>query len=347
MPTYRVIKTPRGKTRATSISARRLHSSPRDLPAFFRLRESGGQGGRQQHGTERSNPWPGEARGRYVARACGLGCAHPVSQAHLACALFPISSVCNILNYDDGAPRRTLSFAPPHFPSAELHDGHLAALLDVGFKAHSTVLLWRMRWWLLLIHWSGVVRLTLPPCSLEAVAEVWRRRGLRPRGWVHPGAPSELRVAKGYTDTPVHIAPLDVGALALPPRAFQPKDLDELVPVCLRDSPASHYKITAIRAAVPNREPSVATRPLKPSTCIPQLWCISDSQIFILKFPLFHWLSLTGCATVPLCHFHSFFDVLAFCSHFLKASGISHLILWHSGQWYNLCLSVPSSSWHA
>ena len=198
-------------------------------PHFFGLRESGGQGGRQQHGTdsksERSNPWPGEARGRYEARACGLGCVHPVSQAHLACALFPSSSVCNILNYDDGAPRRTLSFAPPHFPSAEVHDGHLAALLDVGFKADSTVLLWRMRWWLLLIHWSGVVRLTLPPCSLEAVAEVWRWRGLRPRGWVHPGAPSELRIAKGYTDTPVHLAPLDVDIWLCSLHAFNRKTL--------------------------------------------------------------------------------------------------------------------------
>ena len=318
-------------------------------PHFFRLRESGGQGGRQQHGTERSNPWPGEARGRYVARACGLGCASPCLASSLSLLpsfpfqVFVTSSITTMVRR---AARYLLP--PPHFPSAELHDGPSGSSSRTSASRPTPpVLLWRMRWWLLLIHWSGVVRLTLPPCSLEAVAEVWRRRGLRPRGWVHPGAPSELRVAKGYTDTPVHIAPLDVGALALPPRAFQPKDLDELVPVCLRDSPASHYKITAIGAAVPNREPSVATRPLKPSTCIPQLWCISDSQIFILKFPLFHWLSLTGCATVPLCHFHSFFDVLAFCSHFLKASGISHLISWHSGQWYNLCLSVPSSSWHA
>ena len=34
-----------------------------------------------------------------------------------------------------------------------------------------------------------------------------------------------------------------------------------------------------------------------PSTCIPQLWCFSGSHIFILKFPLFHWLPLSGCST--------------------------------------------------
>ena len=32
----------------------------------------------------------------------------------------------------------------------------------------------------------------------------------------------------------------------------------------------------------------------------------------MLKWSLFHWISLRGCATIPLCHFHSFFDVLAF-----------------------------------
>ena len=34
--------------------------------------------------------------------------------------------------------------------------------------------------------------------------------------------------------------------------------------------------------------------------------------LFLRKWPLFHWLSLRGCATIPLCHFHSFFEVLAF-----------------------------------
>ena len=47
-------------------------------------------------------------------------------------------------------------------------------------------------------------------------------------GWLS-GTLSELRVARGYTDTPVNLAPLDVGALALPPRGFQPRGLDELV----------------------------------------------------------------------------------------------------------------------
>ena len=43
------------------------------------------------------------------------------------------------------------------------------------------------------------------------------------RGIGCPGALSELRVAQGYTDTPVHLAPQDVGALTLLPRGFLPR----------------------------------------------------------------------------------------------------------------------------
>ena len=64
------------------------------------------------------------------------------------------------------------------------------------------------------------------PCSLRVVADAVAHAGPPHRGI---GALSELRVARCYTDTPVHLAPLDVGALALPPRDFQPKSLDELV----------------------------------------------------------------------------------------------------------------------
>ena len=39
---------------------------------------------------------------------------------------------------------------------------------------------------------------------------------------------------------------------------------------------------------------------------------------------------------MPLGHFRSFFEVLAFCSHFLKASGIRRLISFQLGQWYKI-----------
>ena len=81
----------------------------------------------------------------------------------------------------------------------------------------------------------------------------------------------------------------------------------------------------------PDKEPSVATNPLNSSAGMILLLRFSDSHVFILKFPLFHWRPLSGCSTVPLCHFHSFFDVFAFCSHFLKASRIPRLPACHSG----------------
>ena len=52
---------------------------------------------------------------------------------------------------------------------------------------------------------------------------------MRDRRLVGPGAVSELRVARSYTDASVHLAPLDVCPPALPPRGFQPTGLDELV----------------------------------------------------------------------------------------------------------------------
>ena len=54
-------------------------------------------------------------------------------------------------------------------------------------------------------------------CSVaDAVAHV----GPPPEGLHGPRALSGLRVARGHTDTHVHLAPLDVGALALPPVVF-------------------------------------------------------------------------------------------------------------------------------
>ena len=66
-------------------------------------------------------------------------------------------------------------------------------------------------------------------CSVQAVADAVAHAGPPPEGLDGPGALSELRVARGYMDTPVHLAPLDVGALALPPRGLQRRSLDELV----------------------------------------------------------------------------------------------------------------------
>ena len=43
-----------------------------------------------------------------------------------------------------------------------------------------------------------------------------------------PGALSELRVARGYTGDPLHLAALGVGSLALLPRGFRAEGLDEL-----------------------------------------------------------------------------------------------------------------------
>ena len=54
-------------------------------------------------------------------------------------------------------------------------------------------------------------------------------------------------------------------------------------------------------------------------------------ELFYWHTPVIVLLRLPHCHTervrdyASFCHFHSFFDVLAFCSHFLKASGISRL----------------------
>ena len=59
-------------------------------------------------------------------------------------------------------------------------------------------------------------------CFLAAVAEAVAHVGPPPEGLDCPGALSDLRVARGYTDTPLHLALLGAAG-------FQPKDLDELV----------------------------------------------------------------------------------------------------------------------
>ena len=84
----------------------------------------------------------------------------------------------------------------------------LAVLLNVGFNGVSTRFRWRTRW---CDAQADSLPVTLAqPCSLKAVAEAVAHPGPLPKGLDGPGAFSELRVARGYTDTPVHLAPLDV-----------------------------------------------------------------------------------------------------------------------------------------
>ena len=60
----------------------------------------------------------------------------------------------------------------------------------------------------------------------------------------------------------------------------------------------------------PEESPSVATWPLNPSPGRPQLVCFSDSHFQTEMAPCS--IDSGEGATIPLCHFHSFFDVLAF-----------------------------------
>ena len=119
--------------------------------------------------------------------------------------LFPFSFVCDILVYDDGAPRRVRSFAPL-FPSGDLHDGHRAlgrsSRRRLQRRLHRTS-----------FENEVVDALTSLAGSRQAQAAY---AGPLPDGLGGPGALSELRVARGYTDMAVHLALLDVGAL---PRA--------------------------------------------------------------------------------------------------------------------------------
>ena len=66
-------------------------------------------------------------------------------------------------------------------------------------------------------------------CSLKVLTDAVTHAGPPSEGLDGPGSLSELRVVRSCTDTPVHLALLDVGALAPAPRGFQPRYLDELV----------------------------------------------------------------------------------------------------------------------
>ena len=80
--------------------------------------------------------------------------------------------------------------------------------------------------------------------------------------------------------------------------------------------------------------------------------CWRAPAFVLLRVPLFHTevtpapLTFTERVRDDLSLFVTstpFFEVLALCSHFLRASGISRLTSYHSGPWRSLCVSVPSS----
>ena len=80
--------------------------------------------------------------------------------------------------------------------------------------AVTTVLPWKTRLLMPLIRWRGAVRLRPHPTLAQSCS-------VKAEGLDGPGALSNLRVARGYTDISVHLAPQDVGALALPFHGFQ------------------------------------------------------------------------------------------------------------------------------
>ena len=73
---------------------------------------------------------------------------------------------------------------------------------------------------------------------------------------------------------------------------------------------------------------------MKPFSWYAPASCASRTPtFFMLKWHLFRWLSDRGCVTILPCHFHSFFEVFAFCSNFPKAPRITLLTSYHSQQW--------------
>ena len=123
------------------------------------------------------------------------------------------------------------------------------------------------------------------------------------------------------------------------PRVQHPKfrAFHALAPSPRRDQaapPTTHTHSTSARLRA--RSQPVATG-------IHQLWCLSDSHSWTVKWLLLQLLPPRGCDVIPHCHFQSSFDVLALCSHFPKPSWIWFLSSLHDGQWYSLCFSVPSS----
>ena len=148
---------------------------------------------------------PEKQEGRYVARACGSGCAHPVSLAHSMCALCPISCVCNMLVHDDGAPHRTRSFAS----SAEVHDGHRAlghsTRRGLRRRLHDTSL---QNVVVDALNSLAVVRLRVPPVQPPWLSRVLskpclRRWRMRRIGWLRsPFGASGCARLHGYARAP-------------------------------------------------------------------------------------------------------------------------------------------------
>ena len=163
---------------------------------------------------------------------------HPVSLAHFTCTLSSLSIVCDVLARDD-APRRARSFALPHIPS-----GRVARRISGSWPFHSTSVSTPSQ---PCFHGerggrcsqfvgeepSGSGRFPSSPSGSVVFPQCCGRCcgacGTAAPGIGWPRTLFGASGARGYTDTPVHLAPLDVGALALPPRGFQPRGLRELV----------------------------------------------------------------------------------------------------------------------
>ena len=176
-------------------------------PDLFGLRESGGRDGQyheaDSQGLRGVTPAPEKHEGRHVTLACGSGCAHPVSLAHSKCALATLSIVCLTSSLLTTVRRAARDLVPlPHFPSVELRDGYRALGRSTQRRLQRCHLVDALN-----STYSGSV---VFPQSRDRCCGAG---GAVARGIGRPGALSQLRVARGYTDTPVHLASLDVGAL--------------------------------------------------------------------------------------------------------------------------------------
>ena len=67
-------------------------------------------------------------------------------------------------------------------------------------------------------------------------------------------------------------------------------------------------------------------------------FCACDTPISLPSNGTFtNCLVSNGCDAIPLCHFHSFFDVLALSFNLHKSSDIWSLTSLHDRQWSSLC----------
>ena len=143
-----------------------------------------------------------------MAPACGSASAHLVSLAHSTCALFPLLLVCNILIYNDGTshPRATFCLSLISIrPTGKMN-------IELQRRLHRTTLDNEVEGALNSLARSRQAQAASRPatlaqsCSLKAVAEAVALAGPPLEGLDGPGALSELRVARSYTNTPIHNA---------------------------------------------------------------------------------------------------------------------------------------------